>query len=318
MTVRAFSTRVLGGKSLVYDPATELTHLAPQVLASGRCWLDGTQVVAWQPVFQRQVATAVPFNVCWSPLVRCNLECPQCLDDKTVQELRSADRARIARILATSGTLGLDISGGEPLLLRDLTALGRTLRSAGAVVSCTTNGWHLARRAPELVGVFDAIRVSLDGPTAATHDRWRGTGSFGRACEGVRAAVRAGLPVQLHFVVMQSTADGMQQMANLAARLGAGGVTFLQMLPIGDGRALRDTQMLSDAQARTRLDAVTPPPGVRVRLRTREIADAFTVVRADGKVWRNTDQANEISALRRLTRAEDLHLPVPVLQGSTP
>ncbi|MFD0432110.1 hypothetical protein ACFQ60_47560 [Streptomyces zhihengii] len=78
------------------------------------------------------------------------------------------------------------------------------------------------------------------------------------------------------------------------------------MLPIGDGQALRDTQMLSDAQARTRLDAVTPPPGAGPAA-DQEIADAFTVVRADGKVWRNTDQANEISALRRLTRAEDLH-----------
>ncbi|WP_406076115.1 radical SAM protein [Streptomyces virginiae] len=316
MTVRAFSTSVLGGRSLVYDPATELTHLAPQVLPPGRCWLDDKQVTAWMAVFQRQVATAVPFNVCWSPLVRCNLTCPQCLDDKTVEELRGIERARIARILATSGTLGLDISGGEPLLLRDLTALGRTLRSAGAVVSCTTNGWHLARRAPELVGIFDAIRVSLDGPTAATHDHWRGAGSFARACEGIQAAARAGLPVQLHYVVMRSTADGMQQIVDLAARLGVGGVTFLQMLPIGDGRALRDTQMLSDDQARTRLEAVMPPPGVRVRLRTREIADAFTVVRADGKVWRNTDQASEISALRPLVRAEDLHLPVPVLQGS--
>ncbi|MFB6478926.1 radical SAM protein [Streptomyces virginiae] len=315
MMVRAFASRTEAGIHLVYDPAAELTRRAPQSLPPGRCFLDDAQVRSWPAVYQRELATRVPLNVCWSPIVRCNLVCPQCLDDKSVAELRRGHRARIAGILAGCGALGLDISGGEPLLLPDLADLGRALRGGGGTSSCTTNGWHLARRAGELAGAFDAIRVSLDGPSAGSHDRIRGDGSFERACEGIRAAVHCGLPVQIHYTLMRSNAAGMQAVADLAGTLGATGVTYLQMLPIGEGAALRE-EMLSDAEATALLGAVRPRGEVTVRLRTREIADHFTVVRADGKVWRNTDGAQRIAALTDLRVPGDLHLPA--LEGSTP
>jgi molybdenum cofactor biosynthesis enzyme MoaA len=306
-----FAAGMLGGRCLVYDPASELTHVAPQGLPAGRHTLDDAEVATWPAVAQQQVNTHLPFNICWSPLTRCNLECPQCLDDKALPELARDGRTRVSRILAGCGALGLDISGGEPLLLRDLPQLLQTLASDGAAVSCTTNGWHLERRAADLAPVLDAIRVSFDGPNAASHDRWRGNGSFDRALAGVRAAVAEGIPVQLHTVLMRSTAQHAQTVADLARELGATGVTFLQMLPIGDGAQLADAEMVSDASAERAVSSVHVPDGVRLRLRTRELAEGFTVVRADGKVYRNGQGATDIRSLRLLTEAADLHLPVP-------
>ncbi|MET8683616.1 radical SAM protein [Streptomyces sp. NPDC004732] len=310
MTVRIFAADVLGGTPLVYDPATELTHVPGRHLATGRLLLDDAEVAAWPTTSQRQVATHLPFNICWSPLVRCNLECPQCLDDKTLTESGGADRERIAHILATCGTLGIDISGGEALLLRRLPDLLKSCASQGAAVSCTTNGWHLQRRAGELAPAVDAVRVSFDGPDAASHDHWRGSGSFDRAVAGVRAAVALNVPVQLHAVLMQSTAHRAQSVADLAAELGAVGVTFLQMLPIGDGANLAATEMINDADAERIVASVQAPDGVRVRLRTRELAEGFTVVRADGQVYRNVHGATDIQPTHPLVFAADLHLPV--------
>jgi Radical SAM superfamily len=175
---------------LVHDPATGLTHRAPNPVATDRVRWEQTEVSGWPVVALSELDRAMPVSVCWSPIVRCNLHCSHCLDDTSVPELIAADRGRIAGVLAAAGVLGVDISGGEPLLLRELPTLAQGIAADGyTVVSVTTNGWHLARRAEELTESVDAIRVSLDAPDAASHDRLRGPGSFTRAQDGIRAAV---------------------------------------------------------------------------------------------------------------------------------
>jgi len=200
----------------------------------------------------------------------------------------------------------VDISGGEPLLLRDLTALAQRVTGGGrTVVSVTTNGWHLTRRAEELTRAVDAIRVSLDGPDETSHDRIRGAGSFAHAQDGIRATIAAGIPLQIHTVLMTGNHASAQQMVDLADSLGAGGITFLQMLPIGAGLRL-PYEMLTDPAAIHLLARLRVPEGLRIRLRTRVAAGGFTIVRADGRVWRNDEGSLHIDSLRPLTSVADL------------
>jgi hypothetical protein len=109
---------------------------------------------------------------------------------------------------------------------------------------------------------------------------------------------------------MQSTAHRAQSVADLAADLGAVGVTFLQMLPIGDGAHLAASELVEDADARRIVESLQPPHRLRVRLRTRELAEGFTVIRADGQVYHNVRGATEIQAARPLQTAADLDLPL--------
>lgn len=293
---------------LVHDPATGLTHRAPNPLPTGRVRCEQTEVSDWPVVAPAELGRAMPVSLCWSPIVRCNLHCPQCLDDTRVPELDAAHRGRIAGVLAAAGVLGVDISGGEPLLLRDLPALVQRVASGGrTAVSVTTNGWHLARRAEELAEAVDAIRVSLDGPDEDSHDRIRGVGSFTRAQEGIRAALSVGIPLQIQMVLMANNHAATQQMVDLVADFGAGGVTFLQMLPIGAGRRLPE-EMLTDPAATRVLAGLRIPEGLRIRLRNRASAGGFTVVRADGRVWRNDKRALHIDGLRPLATVADLAL----------
>lgn len=293
---------------LVHDPATGMTHQAPDPQPTGRITLDDTIAGSWPVPAPANLERDTPASVCWSPIVRCNLQCPQCLDDTTVPELGAEQRHRVASVLAEADVLGIDISGGEPLLLRDLPALLSTIRDGGhSVVSVTTNGWHLARRAAELAAWLDAIRISLDGPDAARHDAIRGANSFTRAADGIRAAVAAGIPVQIQTVLMHRTAGYLQDLVNLAHSLGAGGFTALQMLPIGAGADLAE-EMLTDDEARRAFAALRVPDGLRARLRTRDAAGNFTVVRADGRVWRNTITALDIGGLHPLRATTDLIL----------
>lgn len=308
-TTRAFTARTHGTGFVVHDPLTGLTHRAGAELSSGRVRLSDGDVASWPEIHPAAVHADMPISVCWSPLVRCNLACPHCLDDKTVSELARTDRYRIAHLLAESAVLGVDISGGEPLLLRELPELIDILVAGSCAVSVTTNGTHLARRAEALGTRVDALRVSLDGPDAERHDHWRGKGSFKRAVAGIRAAVAHGIPTQIQTVLMRSTARaGVRAMVEMAAALGVHGVTFLQMLPIGEGAALADTEQLTDDEATDLLAELSTTSAVPVRLRTREAAGGFTVIRADGQVWRNQPGSHAISALRPLLEVNDLAL----------
>ncbi|WP_433496790.1 radical SAM protein [Sphaerimonospora sp. CA-214678] len=310
--MRTFGVAVREGTTLVHDPATGLTHRAARTLPLGRLSLDADEVGRWPVVHPSACGGVTPVSVCWSPIVRCNLSCPHCLDDKNVRELGAHDRRRIARLIGQAGILGVDISGGEPLLLGDLADLADELSSAGCVASVTTNGWHLERRAAQLVGHVDAVKVSLDGPSALIHDGWRGKGSFNRAIDGIKGAVAAGLYVRIQTVLMASNRGFAQDLVRLAHHLGTGGVTFLQMLPIGEAVRLGgDGEMLSDRDAREVVDALNVPGGLSVRLRTRADAGGFTVVRADGQVWRNDRPAEHIGTLRPLHGPADLALTGP-------
>ncbi|WP_084965847.1 radical SAM protein [Thermoactinospora rubra] len=309
--MRTFGVASREGVTLVHDPATGLTHRPGRDLPTGRQQLDADEVHSWPVVHPSACGGGMPVSVCWSPIVRCNLRCPHCLDDKGVPELGAADRRRIATLIGAANVLGVDISGGEPLLLPDLADLADELTSAGCVVSVTTNGWRLSKRAARLVGHVDAVKVSLDGPTARDHDMWRGEGSFNRAMAGIAEAVSCGLYVQIQTVLMAATLEHAQQMVTLAHRLGAGGVTFLQLLPIGEAVQLAGGETLSDRDAHAVIEDLEVPPGVSVRLRTRQDAGGFTVIRADGRVWRNSRPAQLIETLRLLRTPADLALTGP-------
>jgi hypothetical protein len=305
---RTFRVARHGGQVIVHDPCSGATRLAPGPLPDGRRLLEDSDVRAWPLIHPSALARDLPVSVCWSPLTRCNLSCPHCLDDTSVPELDAAGRAEAGRIIGASGVLGVDISGGEPLLLRDLPRLAGALAGDGCAVSITTNGWHLARRAACLAGNADAIRVSLDGPDAARHDALRGAGSFRRALDGIRACHAAGLPVQIQTVLMVSAARYAQAMTGLAAETGANGITFLQMLPIGTGTAMAAREVLDDQAAVGLVAGLDAPPGLDVRLRTRDAAAGFTVVRADGRAWRNNPGAGSITPGQPLTHPRDLAL----------
>jgi MoaA/NifB/PqqE/SkfB family radical SAM enzyme len=306
--LRLFRVALTSGQVLVYDPCSGLTRRAPRPVPAGHHRLEDNDVRTWPTAHPASFGLGVPVSVCWSPLVRCNLNCPHCLDDISVPELDTAHRAAIARLIAASGVLGVDISGGEPLLLRELPGLAGCLSRAGCAVSITTNGWHLARRAGEFTGQAGAIRVSVDAPGQAHHDALRGSGSFRRAIEGIHACQAAGMPVQIQTVLMASTAPHAQAIVDLAGRTGANGVTFLQMLPIGAGAIMAAAEMVDDRAATELVGHLQAPPGLDIRLRTREAAEGFTVVRADGRIWRNGPQALAITPARPLQHPSDLAL----------
>jgi GTP 3',8-cyclase len=147
---------------------------------------------------------------------RCNLRCRYCMPREVYgaghsflprSELLSFEEiARLARVLAAHGVNKLRLTGGEPLLRRDLERLVELLAGIDGIedIALTTNGLLLAGKAQALADAgLNRITVSLDALDDETLQAISDTPiSALRVLEGIDAAVAAGLsPVKVNMVV---------------------------------------------------------------------------------------------------------------------
>ncbi len=137
----------------------------------------------------------------------------------------------------------------EPVQYRFLT-VGQA-KAAGITPALATNGTlidaSVARRIHDS-GVA-RVSVSLDGATAEVHNRLRRlVGSFERAIEGIGYLREAKVPFQINLTLTRHNAGQLQQVYELARSLGAVAVHIFMLVPVGCGRSLADTDMLSPEQ----------------------------------------------------------------------
>ena len=146
---------------------------------------------------------------------RCNLRCPYCMPDHPqwlpkAQILRREELIRLLTLFVTQGGIReLRLTGGEPLLRRDLAEIIRecgSLRAQGLErISLTTNGLLLPQQAAKLAEAgLDDLNVSLDALTGAAFARMSGGhGSPEQVLSGIRAARDAALPVKINSVIIR-------------------------------------------------------------------------------------------------------------------
>ena len=159
--------------------------------------------------------------------------------------------------LAAAGFPGgkrLAFVGGEPTRSPSLPAAVEAARQRGFEVVVQTNARDLAQgdlaRQLRDLGV-SSLDVSLHGPAAAVHDYHTNTpGSFRQTVAGVRQARAAGLPVALTCVVTRSNFRHLEELVQVAARLGA---VALQLSVVEmEGRAVNHAAALVPAREMVR------------------------------------------------------------------
>jgi len=145
----------------------------------------------------------------------------------------------------------LVFSGGEPLCREDLFHLVGQARGRGIIAALATNGTLIdvetARRIRDS-GVA-RVSVSLDGATADMHDRMRLIpGSFESALVGIGHLHDHGVPFQINVTLTKQNVGQMHQVYELARSLGAVAVHIFMLVPVGCGRTLAETDILSPWQ----------------------------------------------------------------------
>ena len=204
---------------------------------------------------------------------RCNLRCAYCmprevfgadypfLDQRDL--LTYEEIARLARLFVRLGAEKIRLTGGEPLLRRNLDRLIVQLAAIDGVrdLSMTTNGLLLPGQAALLAGAgLQRVSVSLDTLDEAVFQRMNGIGaSVERVLDGIAAAERAGLrPIKINAVVQRGVND--HTLVDLARRFRGSGhvVRFIEYMDVGNSTGWRLDQVVTAAEIVDRLAAVFP------------------------------------------------------------
>ena len=145
--------------------------------------------------------------VIWNLTRRCNLRCRHCYttsaDVNFPGELTPEQAMETLEDLGAYGIPALILSGGEPLVQRDLFQIATRAREMGMFLALSTNGTQIHGETADRVAEigFDYVGISLDG-IGDTNDWFRGKhGAFDQAVAGVRACKERGVKVgdELHL-----------------------------------------------------------------------------------------------------------------------
>ncbi len=192
----------------------------------------------------------VPLIVSWNLTRRCNLACSHCYLDAVQRGRASSDELstdEACRVMTQVAELApgamLVLSGGEPLLRRDLAMLVRQAGMQGLAPVIGTNGTLLTERRARALKETGAtgVGISLDSAAPAFHDRLRGVpGAWRAALRGAAAARRAGIALLLQTTLFEENCKELAALADLAEALGAMALNFFFLVCTGRGATRTD------------------------------------------------------------------------------
>jgi len=208
-----------------------------------------------------------------SVIDRCNFRCPYCMPEEQYahdhaflakhERLRFEEMTRLARAFIAQGVRKLRLTGGEPLLRRELPVLVRMLAGLAGVedLALTTNGVLLPRLAQELrdAGLM-RLTVSLDTLDAETFRHLSGgRGEVAEVLAGIAAAEQAGFSkLKLNCVVMRGVND-VQVLDMLEHFRGSGHIVrFIEYMDVGTINGWQAERVVPSAELLARIGARWP------------------------------------------------------------
>lgn len=231
---------------------------------------------------------------------RCNLRCVYCMPLAGItwyersELLTFEEIVRVVRPLAARGVREIRLTGGEPLVRRDLARLAGMLAALPGVedLAVTTNGLLLKEQAEGLVraGVrrFNVHIDSLDPDTYLQVGRRDG---LGRVLAALDELERLGaLPIKVNVVLIRGVND--QEIPRFAdlARTRRCQVRFIELMPLGAGETFEAERIVPGAEVRARIEAEHP---LRPAPRARDASPA--------EVFRFEDGAGDVGFINSVT-----------------
>jgi cyclic pyranopterin phosphate synthase len=234
---------------------------------------------------------------------RCNFRCVYCMPKSVFgAEYRFLERKelltfeeieQVARAAIALGVTKIRLTGGEPLVRKDVDKLIGLLAPLGAELTLTTNASLLAAKAQALAAAgLDRITVSLDSLDDATFRAMNDVDfPVSKVLDGIDAATAAGLPVKVNAVVKRGLNDG--GILELARYFRERGHTlrFIEYMDVGATNGWRLDDVVPAAEIVERISAELPlepvEPGYRGEVARR---------------WRYADGSGEIGVIASVTQ----------------
>jgi MoaA/NifB/PqqE/SkfB family radical SAM enzyme len=185
-----------------------------------------------------------PLFLAWQLTNRCGARCIACCEESGPDkgwrdELDRAEALEIARRIVEFGIPYAAFGGGEPLGVPHCWELFERLAAGGVALKIETDGTHIddaaAARLAELE--VQCVQISVDGATAATHERVRPGSSFGAATSAIRRLVAHGLAPQLVYVPTRWNLHEAVATFDLAVELGCSAFVTGPLMRLGRAAA---------------------------------------------------------------------------------
>jgi len=177
---------------------------------------------------------------------RCNLACSYCMPEQVLalkagkKILEFYEIAEIVRTLAPLGISKIRLTGGEPLVRKDLDELVRMISAIAGIreITMTTNGLLLAGLARRLAAAgLDRVNISLDTLNPERYREITRGGDIRRVKQGIEAARNAGLnPVKINCVITPDTTEEELKSLKAFCRPRDLELRFIRQMNLGSGR----------------------------------------------------------------------------------
>jgi heme d1 biosynthesis radical SAM protein NirJ len=216
--------------------------------------------------FMQELVTPTPVRraappgpvVIWNLIRRCNLNCKHCYslsaDVDFPGELSTDEVFAVMDDLKAFRVPVLILSGGEPLLRRDIFEISDRAKRMGFYVGLSSNGALIDAAASERIAAvgYDYVGVSLDG-IGAVHDAFRRKeGAFEASLAGMRLCRDRGIKVGLRFTMTEHTVASLPALLDLLDREDIDKFYLSHLVYAGRGNRYRE----DDAFHRTTRDAM--------------------------------------------------------------
>ena len=210
-----------------------------------------------------------------SVIDRCNLRCVYCMPAGGVRPagrkgiLSCEEIIRVVGVAAGLGVRKIRITGGEPLIRKDLPYLIASISGMEKIedISLTTNGLLLEGLARPLAEAgLKRVNISLDSLSRDKYREITRGGDISRVMEGIRQAGEAGLlPIKINVVPIRGFNDGeIEGFARLTLRMPYY-VRFIEFMPIGAQEMWSSDKYISMDEIKDRISAIAPLSPVEIR-----------------------------------------------------
>jgi cyclic pyranopterin phosphate synthase len=183
--------------------------------------------------------------------------------------LRYEEIGRVLRIAALTGVRKIRITGGEPLVRKNITYLVKMIKNIEGIddLSLTTNGILLERYAGPLAEAgLDRVNVSLDSLKPERFREITRGGDMDAVLKGIDAAEKAGLvPVKINMVPIRGLNDDeIESFAKMTVNAQYQ-VRFIEFMPFGSRGVWSPERVVSSDETRSVVETIGPLTPVRVR-----------------------------------------------------
>lgn len=283
------------------------------------------QSAVTKPPFSMPSFDETPFLVLWELTRACDLACQHCraeaCTERDESELSLEEGFEALRQIKDMGTQLVVLTGGDPLKNPHAFAYIEEGARLGLRMTMTPSATPLLTRdavARMASAGLQRMAVSLDGPDAVSHDRFRGVlGSFNCTWNAISAAHENKLPVQINSSICRSNVHQFDQMADCVAAAGATLWSVFFVVPVGragfdDELSAEEFEEVFAKMAKLAGSASfdiksTAAPHFRRHLLQQKAKSDKRIVGLPGGMWRAARGVNDASGLFFLSHTGDVY-----------